>query len=246
MVETNARIRVLIAEDDEGVREILASVVRSEPAFELAGTVADAAQAILAAVEQQPDVALVDVRMPGGGASAARGIKQRSPHTVVLAFSAHDDALTMQEMYEAGADGYLVKGSTVATIVASIRRRGRQARRLPPRRLTELSRLRPRGRARPARRPHCARAATSSGSSAPARRACRGSALDLPAGRHDLDRSEIGGAALERVQVEGHGIGVAGGDCSAERTQPRGRVARERRLQPVQEVGIAARASARS
>lgn len=124
MVETNAPIRVLIAEDDEGVREILASVVRSESALELAGTVADAAQAILAAVEQQPDVALVDVRMPGGGASAARGIKQRSPHTVVLAFSAHDDALTMREMEEAGATGYLVKGSSVATIVATIRRAG--------------------------------------------------------------------------------------------------------------------------
>jgi DNA-binding NarL/FixJ family response regulator len=123
-VESSAPIRVLIAEDDEGVREILASVVRSEPAFELAGTVADAAEAILAAAEQKPDVALVDVRMPGGGANAARGIKQRSPGTVVLAFSAHDDALTMQEMEEAGAAGYLVKGSPVAVIVASIRRAG--------------------------------------------------------------------------------------------------------------------------
>jgi DNA-binding NarL/FixJ family response regulator len=123
-VETHARIRVLIAEDDEGVRETLASVVRSESAFELAGTVADAAQAILVAAEAQPDVALVDVRMPGGGASAARGIKLRSPHTVVLAFSAHDDALTMRKMEEAGAAGYLVKGSPVATIVASIRRAG--------------------------------------------------------------------------------------------------------------------------
>lgn len=123
-MEANAPIRVLIAEDDEGVREILASVVRSESAFELTATVADAAQAILVAADHQPDVALVDVRMPGGGASAARGIRQRSPHTVVLAFSAHDDALTMQEMEEAGAAGYLVKGSPVATIVATIRRAG--------------------------------------------------------------------------------------------------------------------------
>ena len=123
-METHARISVLIAEDDEAVRETLASVVRSESAFELAGTVADAAQAILVAAEAQPDVALVDVRMPGGGASAARGIKLRSPHTVVLAFSAYDDALTRRTMEEAGAAGYLVKGSPVATIVASIRRAG--------------------------------------------------------------------------------------------------------------------------
>jgi DNA-binding NarL/FixJ family response regulator len=124
VVQTDSRIRVLIAEDDEGVREILASVVRSEAAFELAGTVADAAQAIVLAAEAQPDVALVDVRMPGGGASAIRGIKQRSPHTVVLAFSAHDDAQTMREMEEAGADGYLIKGSAVTAIVASIQRAG--------------------------------------------------------------------------------------------------------------------------
>jgi DNA-binding NarL/FixJ family response regulator len=58
--------------------------------------------------------------MPGGGANAARGIKERSPGTSVLAFSAHDDALTRQQMFDAGADGYVVKGSPVAEIVASI------------------------------------------------------------------------------------------------------------------------------
>jgi DNA-binding NarL/FixJ family response regulator len=115
-------IRVLIAEDDEGIREVLASVVRSEPAFSLVGTVEDAGDAVLAAAREAPDVALVDVRMPGGGASAARGIKARSPGTRVLAFSAHDDALTMREMFEAGADGYVVKGTPVAEIIAAIRR----------------------------------------------------------------------------------------------------------------------------
>jgi DNA-binding NarL/FixJ family response regulator len=113
-------IRVLIAEDDEGVREILASVVHAEPAFELVGAVEDAGGAIAVAARETPDVALVDVRMPGGGATAARGIKLRSPATSVLAFSAHDDALTMQEMYDAGADGYVVKGSSVNEIIASI------------------------------------------------------------------------------------------------------------------------------
>jgi DNA-binding NarL/FixJ family response regulator len=116
-----ARIRVLIAEDDDGVREILASIVRSEPAFDLAASVEDADQAILAAARELPDVALVDVRMPGGGVMATRGIKRCSPFTGVLAFSAHDDRLTMQEMYAAGADAYVVKGSPVAAIIASIR-----------------------------------------------------------------------------------------------------------------------------
>jgi DNA-binding NarL/FixJ family response regulator len=126
-METHAPIRVLIAEDDESVREILASIVRAEAAFELAATAEDADGAIAAAARVQPDVALVDVRMPGGGASAARGIKARSPHTGVLAFSASDDALTMKEMYAAGADGYIVKGSPVTAIIASIRDAGRGA-----------------------------------------------------------------------------------------------------------------------
>jgi DNA-binding NarL/FixJ family response regulator len=121
-VSTSARIRVLIAEDDAGVREVLMSVVRSEPTFEVAGVAGDAPQAILAAAQNLPDVALVDVRMPGGGASATRGIKQRSPHTSVIAFSAHDDAHTRQEMFDAGVDGYLVKGSLVPAIIASIHR----------------------------------------------------------------------------------------------------------------------------
>jgi DNA-binding NarL/FixJ family response regulator len=62
--------------------------------------------------------------MPGGGASATRGIKLHSPRTSVLAFSAHDDPLTMKAMVEAGADGYIVKGSPVTVIVASIQSAG--------------------------------------------------------------------------------------------------------------------------
>ena len=58
---------------------------------------------------------------PAAAPSATRGIKRSSPHTSVLAFSAHDDELTMQEMYAAGADGYIVKGSKVTAIITSIR-----------------------------------------------------------------------------------------------------------------------------
>ena len=121
-MDPNHLIRVLIAEDDEGIREVLASVVRSEPALALVAAVEDAHGAVDAAALERPDVALVDVRMPGGGVSAARGIKLCSPGTSVLAFSAHDDALTMQAMYDAGADGYVVKGSTVSESIGSILR----------------------------------------------------------------------------------------------------------------------------
>jgi DNA-binding NarL/FixJ family response regulator len=121
-MDPNHLIRVLIAEDDDGIREVLASIVRSEAGFSLVGAVEDAGRAIVVAARETPDVAVVDVRMPGGGAGATRGIKARSPATRVLAFSAHDDALTMRQMFDAGADGYVVKGSPVAEIVAAISR----------------------------------------------------------------------------------------------------------------------------
>jgi EAL domain-containing protein (putative c-di-GMP-specific phosphodiesterase class I)/DNA-binding NarL/FixJ family response regulator len=119
------RIRVLIAEEDELARQELVSLVRSEPSLELADAVADAAQAILVSMREKPAVALLGVRIPGGGASAARGIKRCSPKTRVLALSPEGDRETVLEMLEAGADGYLVKGSSIETIVTSIERASR-------------------------------------------------------------------------------------------------------------------------
>jgi EAL domain-containing protein (putative c-di-GMP-specific phosphodiesterase class I)/CheY-like chemotaxis protein len=114
-------IRVLLAEDDPVVLEALSALVDDEPALELAAAVNDTAAAVEAAARLRPDVALVDVRMPGGGgAEAARGIKRCSPETRVLALSAYDDRATVLEMLEAGVVGYLVKGSSIEAIMDSI------------------------------------------------------------------------------------------------------------------------------
>jgi EAL domain-containing protein (putative c-di-GMP-specific phosphodiesterase class I)/FixJ family two-component response regulator len=117
------RIRVLIAEDDDSVRSALSALIEDEPALEVVAAVGDAAEAVEAARTLQPDVALLDVRMPGGGgAEAARGIKLVAPETRMLALSAHGDRETVFAMVEAGVMGYLVKGSPVASIVGSIER----------------------------------------------------------------------------------------------------------------------------
>lgn len=117
------RIGVLIAEDDPFVRDALAALIRLEPHLKLIGAVADADEAITAATATMPDVAIVDVRMPGGGgAQAAREIKRCSPETKVIALSASDDRATVLEMLEAGVVGYLVKGDSIRSIVESIER----------------------------------------------------------------------------------------------------------------------------
>jgi EAL domain-containing protein (putative c-di-GMP-specific phosphodiesterase class I)/CheY-like chemotaxis protein len=116
-VSRPAPIRVLVAEDDIAVREALIALIAAERTLELAAAVDDATQAVEAATREQPDVALVDVRMPGGGPTAARGIKRGSPETHVVAFSAAEDRATVLEMLEAGVVGYLVKGSSVKSII---------------------------------------------------------------------------------------------------------------------------------
>ncbi|MEA2493412.1 MAG: hypothetical protein QOJ29_1323 [Thermoleophilaceae bacterium] len=116
-------IRVLVAEDDVAVRGALTALIGDEPRLELVAAVGDADQAIAAAERERPDVALLDVRMPGGGgARAARGIKRACPETRILALSAYEDRDTVLEMVEAGVAGYLVKGSTIEKIVSSIER----------------------------------------------------------------------------------------------------------------------------
>lgn len=114
------RIRVLVAEDDPTVRDALEALIRSERSLELVAVVGDAPSAVEAAMREQPDVAVVDVRMPGGGASAARGITSCAPGTRVLAFTARDDRETVLQMLEAGAVGYLLKGDSIDEIVEAI------------------------------------------------------------------------------------------------------------------------------
>jgi DNA-binding NarL/FixJ family response regulator len=118
-------IRVLVAEDEEALRAALADLVSSEPDMETVGTAAEADSAILLAEEQQPDVAIVDVRMPGGGAATAAGIRKVSPRTRIVGFSAYEDQATVLEMLRCGAVAYLVKGVAPAEIVESVRRASR-------------------------------------------------------------------------------------------------------------------------
>ncbi len=115
-------IRVLIAEDEPGVRRALSELITDEASLELVGAAGNAVQAVELAQAHRPDIALVDVKMPGGGGPrAATGIRSSSPQTRVLALSAYDDRDSVLEMLRAGAVGYLVKGSSPRQIVDAIR-----------------------------------------------------------------------------------------------------------------------------
>jgi EAL domain-containing protein (putative c-di-GMP-specific phosphodiesterase class I)/ActR/RegA family two-component response regulator len=117
------RIRVLIAEDDRNFRTALAELITTDAALELVGAAEDAEAAIALAKLAHPDVALVDVRMPGGGGvRAAEGIRVCCPDTRVIAVSAHTDRAVVLEMVRAGATGYVVKGASMVEILDSVHR----------------------------------------------------------------------------------------------------------------------------
>ena len=111
-----------MADDNAQVRDLLHAVLGQSRDFEVAVAVADASSAIAAAGEHHPDIALVDVRMPGGGPAAARGIRKASPGTRIIALSSYDDAVTVRLMLAAGATSYVVKGTPHEELLDVMRR----------------------------------------------------------------------------------------------------------------------------
>ena len=107
---------VLVVDDQPEVRAALGALVAGEPGLELVGSGRDAREAIALAAMHQPDIALVDYKMPGGGPAAIRGIRAKSPATRVVGLSAYGNRTSVHEMLRAGAMGYVVKGSSVDEI----------------------------------------------------------------------------------------------------------------------------------
>ena len=122
MTERGDRLSVLIADDEPSIREALADLIATDPGFTLVGSVENAPSAVEYASKHRPDVALIDVRMPGGGAMAAREIRLHSPETRIVALSAYEDRNTVLEMLRAGASGYLIKGMAAGEILEALRR----------------------------------------------------------------------------------------------------------------------------
>ena len=113
----SAATTVLIADDEPLVRTFLGELLSDSPPFEVVGSASSAAEAIELAARLQPALALLDVKMPGGGAQATRGILDCSPNTRIVVLSAFDDDDVALEMIRAGAVSYIVKGAPPEEIV---------------------------------------------------------------------------------------------------------------------------------
>jgi DNA-binding NarL/FixJ family response regulator len=113
-------IRLLVADDHAVVRAGVASMLR-ETDISVVAEASDGAQALEMAQKHQPDVVLLDVRMPEvDGMACLSKIKSHLPHTPVVIFTAHDNPTYIARAVALGAAGYLVKSASQAEIIAAL------------------------------------------------------------------------------------------------------------------------------
>jgi DNA-binding NarL/FixJ family response regulator len=114
-------LRILIADDHEIVRRGVRHIIENHQGWEVCGEAADGEAALAIATREQPDVAILDVSLPGlGGIMVTRRLKLDSPATRVLLFTMHDDEETVNGGLAAGARGYLLKTDSGLHLEAAI------------------------------------------------------------------------------------------------------------------------------
>lgn len=121
-------IRVGLADDHRIMRDGLCALLGRETDMEVVGTAADGLEAVRLAREQQPDVMITDINMPGlNGIEAVRRICSEEPQVRMLCLSVHDDSRTVLAVLHAGAAGYVLKDSSCDELAGAIRKvMGRQ------------------------------------------------------------------------------------------------------------------------
>jgi len=120
--EPSEAIRILIADDHELFRRGLRMVLEDEDDIAVVGEVGDGASAVQLAIDEAPDVMVMDVRMPQlSGIEAAIKIKESLPHTKILMLTISDEEDDLYEAIKAGANGYLLKEISIDEIGNAVR-----------------------------------------------------------------------------------------------------------------------------
>jgi len=116
------KIRVFVADDHELVRFALRTLLEAEADIEVVGEAADTDGVVAGCVATEPDVLLLDLRMPGdGGVEACRRVREQSPQTAVLVLTSFDEDEEMFGVLSAGASGYILKDTRPERVVHAIR-----------------------------------------------------------------------------------------------------------------------------
>lgn len=142
-VEDVVAVRVLLADDHPVVREGLCAMLESDPGIDVIGQAGSGEEAVTLATRLTPDVVLLDLRMGGMDGVAATGhILRQSPRSKVVIVTTYEDDSDILRAVEAGAAGYLLKGSSRAELVDAVHGAARGAPVLTPSLAPKLFRAR--------------------------------------------------------------------------------------------------------
>jgi len=113
--------RILIADDHEVVRAGVRGMLASEPDWEVCAEAEDGRRALALAVVLKPDLAVLDVAMPGlNGIDVARRLRRLLPKTGVLVLTMHHTASLVEDALDAGALGYVLKSDPIDVLVSAV------------------------------------------------------------------------------------------------------------------------------
>ncbi|MEO9254407.1 MAG: response regulator transcription factor [Tepidiformaceae bacterium] len=133
MSETQATIHVLIADDHDLVRSGLKAAMRTSDEFSVVAEARDGAEAVREARRVQPELVVMDVRMPRlSGIEACREIRAELPNTNVLMLTSYADERAVMAAVVAGASGFMLKEVNTAQLLEAMRTVGRGGKTLDP------------------------------------------------------------------------------------------------------------------
>ena len=116
------KIRVMLADDHRILREALRSVLEHEDDIEVVAEARDGIEALKLALENPPDVIVMDIGMPGlDGIEVTRRVLADNPAIKVVALSTYSDRRIAQQMIDAGATGYVVKAAGGDELLSALR-----------------------------------------------------------------------------------------------------------------------------
>jgi DNA-binding NarL/FixJ family response regulator len=119
---TRETIRVLIVEDHHVVRQGLVSLLNVVEGMEVVGEAADGVEAIAQYRKHQPDITLIDLRLPRmSGVDAIQRIRMESPQSRFIVLTTYDGDEDIYRALKAGAKAYLLKGMTTDELITAIR-----------------------------------------------------------------------------------------------------------------------------
>jgi DNA-binding NarL/FixJ family response regulator len=121
--EDMAATRVLLVDDESLVRRILKQILTSYPDMELVGEAATGYEAVAAVERLQPDIVVMDIRMPGlDGIAAAREICDKHPQVKIIGLSEYAYGYNTDAMEKAGAVGIYLKSNALEELYPAIKK----------------------------------------------------------------------------------------------------------------------------